>query len=83
MRRSDIRALNESCNYSQSDIQKSYKTVEKKLEFSDELSSEYCGSDINGEGDYVALMFNQIKILITSKNSEMLQTLMKKKFEAC
>ena len=43
----------ESGNYSQSDIQKSYKTEEKrKLEFSDESSSESGGSDIHGEGVY-------------------------------
>ena len=43
----------ESGNYSQSDIQKSYKIEEvKKLEFSDESSSESSGSDIHGEEDY-------------------------------
>ena len=43
----------ESGNYSQSDIQKSYKIEEqKKLESSGESSSESSGSDIHGEGDY-------------------------------
>ena len=43
----------ENGNYSQSDIQKSYKIEEeKKLEFSDESSSESSGSDIHGEGNY-------------------------------
>ena len=75
----------ESSNYSQSDIQKSYKNEEEnKLEFSDESSSEFSDSDIHWKREtIVALMFNQIKILITSKNSEMFQTLMKKKLEAC
>ena len=42
----------ESGDYSQSDIQKSYKIEEeKKLESSDESSSESSGSDIHGEGD--------------------------------
>ena len=45
----------ESGNYSLSDIQMSYKIEEeKKLEFSDESSSESSGSDIHGEGDYSA-----------------------------
>ena len=43
----------ESGNYSQSDIQMSYKIEEeKKLESSDESSSESSGRDIHGEGDY-------------------------------
>ena len=43
----------ESGNYSQFDIQKIYKIKEeKRLEFSDEPSSESSGSDIHGEEDY-------------------------------
>ena len=42
-----------SGNYSQFDIQKSYKIEEDyKLEFSDESSSKSSGSDIHEEGDY-------------------------------
>ena len=70
-------------NYSQSDIQKIYKIEEEKeLEFSDESSSESSGSDIHGEGDYSGSDVQSVKILFTSKNSEMLQTLVKK-IEAC
>ena len=69
-----------SGNCSQSDIQKSNKIEEqKKLKFSDESSSEFCGSDIQGEGDYNGSEVLHIKIQITSKNLEMLQTLLKKK----
>ena len=43
----------ERVNYSQTDIQKSYKIVKgKKLKFYNESSSESSGSDIHGEGDY-------------------------------
>ena len=74
----------ESGNYSQFDIQKSYKIEEeRKLEVSDESSSESSKLIFMERETIEALMFNQIKILITSKNSEMLQTLMKKKLEAC
>ena len=46
----DLISEHESGNYSQSDIQKSYKIEEeKKLESSDESSSESSGSDIHGE----------------------------------
>ena len=49
----DLISEHESGNYSQSDIQKSYKIEEEnKLEFSDESSSESSNSDIHGEGDY-------------------------------
>ena len=42
-----------SGNYSQSDIQKSYKIEEeRKWEFSDESSFESSGGDIHREGDY-------------------------------
>ena len=53
MRRSYIRAWKRKRQYSLFDIQKSYQIEEqKKLEFSDESSSESSGSNIHGEGDY-------------------------------
>ena len=49
----DLISKHESGNYSQFDIQKSYKIEEdNKLEFSDESSSKSSGSDIHEEGDY-------------------------------
>ena len=66
---------NESGNYSQFDIQKSFKiNDEKKFEF---LMSHHLSPVVvifMKREIIFALMFNQIKILITSKNSEMLQT---------
>ena len=73
-----------SGNYSQSDIQKSYKIEEqKKLEFSDNHHLSPVAMIFIEREIIVVLMFNLIKILIASKNSEMLQTLVKKKLEAC
>ena len=74
----------ESGIYSQSGIQKNYTIEEeKKLEFSDESSSEPSGSDIHGEGDYSG---SDVQSDQDSDHIQQLRdasTFVKKKLEAC